>query len=184
MNKNLKIIVISLTAGILLFAGYLASFKYLKLAPEPRQIACTMEAKQCPDGSYVGRTGPRCEFAECPNVEPSMFDISGWQTYRNEKYGFLVKYPPIGDLQSIKVDGNDYSIRFQTNNGLGTMSDFYIINIDENKTNISLEGYILKFPCLADIFTKGQREDGVLFHKYLCSVHLLKFLEDMLMTMD
>lgn len=29
-------------------------------------IACTMEAKICPDGSAVGRTGPKCEFAECP----------------------------------------------------------------------------------------------------------------------
>ena len=29
-------------------------------------IACTQEAKQCPDGSYVGRSGPRCEFAACP----------------------------------------------------------------------------------------------------------------------
>ncbi len=28
--------------------------------------ACTEEAKQCPDGSYVGRTGPNCEFAPCP----------------------------------------------------------------------------------------------------------------------
>ncbi len=28
--------------------------------------ACTMEAKQCPDGTYVGRQGPRCEFAACP----------------------------------------------------------------------------------------------------------------------
>ena len=28
--------------------------------------ACTAEAKLCPDGSYVGRTGPNCEFAECP----------------------------------------------------------------------------------------------------------------------
>lgn len=27
---------------------------------------CTMEAKQCPDGSYVGRSGPNCEFAKCP----------------------------------------------------------------------------------------------------------------------
>ncbi len=27
---------------------------------------CSQEARQCPDGSYVGRTGPRCEFAECP----------------------------------------------------------------------------------------------------------------------
>jgi hypothetical protein len=30
-------------------------------------IACTMDAKMCPDGSYVGRVGPRCEFASCPN---------------------------------------------------------------------------------------------------------------------
>jgi plastocyanin len=27
---------------------------------------CTEEAKLCPDGSYVGRTGPKCEFAACP----------------------------------------------------------------------------------------------------------------------
>lgn len=29
-------------------------------------IACTMEAKMCPDGSYVGRSGPNCEFSPCP----------------------------------------------------------------------------------------------------------------------
>lgn len=31
-------------------------------------VACTMEAKLCPDGSYVGRSGPQCAFAECPPV--------------------------------------------------------------------------------------------------------------------
>ena len=30
------------------------------------QVACTQEAKQCSDGSYVGRTGPNCEFTACP----------------------------------------------------------------------------------------------------------------------
>ena len=29
-------------------------------------VVCTMEAKLCPDGSYVGRTGPKCEFSACP----------------------------------------------------------------------------------------------------------------------
>jgi hypothetical protein len=29
------------------------------------QQACTQEAKLCPDGSAVGRTGPNCEFAPC-----------------------------------------------------------------------------------------------------------------------
>lgn len=28
-------------------------------------VACTQEAKLCPDGSYVGRSGPNCEFARC-----------------------------------------------------------------------------------------------------------------------
>jgi len=32
-------------------------------------IACTQEAKLCPDGSAVGRTGPNCEFAPCPGEE-------------------------------------------------------------------------------------------------------------------
>jgi hypothetical protein len=27
---------------------------------------CTMDAKQCPDGSYVGRVPPSCDFAPCP----------------------------------------------------------------------------------------------------------------------
>jgi hypothetical protein len=33
--------------------------------------ACTMEARICPDGSSVGRTGPNCEFAACPTDSPA-----------------------------------------------------------------------------------------------------------------
>src|SRR5262245_30310484 len=33
---------------------------------ESLRSSCTMEAKLCPDGSYVSRTGPNCEFTECP----------------------------------------------------------------------------------------------------------------------
>lgn len=36
----------------------------------PNQIACTMDAKICPDGSAVGRSGPKCEFAPCPTTSP------------------------------------------------------------------------------------------------------------------
>ena len=32
-------------------------------------VFCTQEAKLCSDGSYVGRTGPRCEFSACPKEE-------------------------------------------------------------------------------------------------------------------
>lgn len=34
-------------------------------------VACTMDAKICPDGSSVGRIPPDCEFAPCPD-EPTL----------------------------------------------------------------------------------------------------------------
>ncbi len=34
------------------------------IPPEP--VFCTMDAKMCPDGSYVGRVPPSCQFAACP----------------------------------------------------------------------------------------------------------------------
>lgn len=40
-----------------------------KTSGEPvleQPVACTLEAKICPDGSSVGRQGPRCEFEPCP----------------------------------------------------------------------------------------------------------------------
>lgn len=35
---------------------------------KPSPKACTQEALQCPDGSFVGRSGPECEFAKCPAI--------------------------------------------------------------------------------------------------------------------
>ena len=58
--------------GCLIAAGYSwceASQKCIRAWEENcsiEQKACTMEAKLCPDGSAVGRTGPNCEFAPCP----------------------------------------------------------------------------------------------------------------------
>lgn len=43
--------------------------------PEPVEVMCTADAMQCPDGSYVGRTGPNCAFA-CPEGVPASTDKS------------------------------------------------------------------------------------------------------------
>lgn len=42
---------------------------------QPTFRACTEEAKVCPDGSTVGRTGPNCEFAPCPTKTNSQNNI-------------------------------------------------------------------------------------------------------------
>ena len=52
---------------LIILAGLIGVWFGLKLITGEEPVACTMDAKQCPDGSYVGRTGPNCEFAECPS---------------------------------------------------------------------------------------------------------------------
>ncbi len=52
--------------------------------------ACTQEAKICPDGTAVGRSGPNCEFGPCPIAKD---ETTSWKTYQNKEYGFEVKYP-------------------------------------------------------------------------------------------
>lgn len=32
---------------------------------------CNSDGKICPDGTVVGRTGPMCQFTECPGVQPA-----------------------------------------------------------------------------------------------------------------
>lgn len=48
------------------FAGYLNYSIWQLSGNVPEAVQCTLEAKLCPDGSAVGRTGPHCEFALCP----------------------------------------------------------------------------------------------------------------------
>jgi len=106
--------------------------------PVNNTTACTEEAKICPDGSAVGRIGPNCEFAPCPQIVGNDTDAHGckpsagysWcessqKCYRpfeenctTETLKF-VKNPQLGD---ILTDGNGMTL--------------YIYTKDEiNKTN-------------------------------------------------
>jgi|GEM_PF-6018032 len=66
--KNPKVIIIfliiALVLGGILYLIYPTPEEYRIKKPEP--VMCTMEAKQCPDGSFVSRHGPKCEFSPCP----------------------------------------------------------------------------------------------------------------------
>ncbi len=57
-----------LAALALVLLGGIFAIARQKQATGPGPVYCTQEAKLCPDGSYVGRTGPKCEFAACPGV--------------------------------------------------------------------------------------------------------------------
>jgi len=47
------------------FAGYLNYTIWNLNKIDERMVFCTADAMQCPDGTFVGRTGPNCEF-QCP----------------------------------------------------------------------------------------------------------------------
>ena len=82
MNKKiLTLIVIILALGLM--GGVFAKYKN---QPTPEEVivvpeddenyACTMDAKMCPDGSYVGRTGKDCHFEECPEASATSATIT------------------------------------------------------------------------------------------------------------
>ncbi len=53
-----------------LFVLFVVLIVVLVSCVNPEKKACTQEAKICPDGTVVGRTGPNCEFASC-NQQPT-----------------------------------------------------------------------------------------------------------------
>ena len=72
-----RIISTAVLVAVLAFGAYwYFSGAATVITEEP--VFCTMDAKMCPDGSYVGRTGPKCEFAACPgSTSMSDGDTSG-----------------------------------------------------------------------------------------------------------
>lgn len=57
---------IAISLGIIIFLFFVGYF--LKQSPDQfrESTICNSEAKICPDGSTVGRSGPNCEFTACP----------------------------------------------------------------------------------------------------------------------
>ena len=61
----------------LIASGIYAASKGLSPLGKGQVVACTSEAKICPDGSAVGRSGPNCEFAPCLNGD-DLFQKTGY----------------------------------------------------------------------------------------------------------
>lgn len=79
--------------GLVLIIGI--SYSVLSIVSnnkEPASVFCTMDAKLCPDGSYVGRIGPNCEFATCP-VEVITDETLGWIIFADEAQDVSFRYP-------------------------------------------------------------------------------------------
>lgn len=86
MNKtNISIIVAVVI--VIAFGAYRYAFK------PKTNVACTLEAKLCPDGSYVGRTGLSCEFAACPGAIATSTGTGGILSYDSGIRGTVMLGP-------------------------------------------------------------------------------------------
>lgn len=89
----LKVMYVFLALAII--AGAARMFITPASAPAPtepgEEVACTMDAMMCPDGTYVGRTGPNCEFV-CPAAGAVPADV---QAHIDSKADKIVLTTPL-----------------------------------------------------------------------------------------
>ncbi len=74
--KHIIAVLVALAVVTIFFGGFMVGRvtapqpEAIVPTPLPEETMCTQDAMQCPDGSYVGRTGPNCEFV-CPTISQS-----------------------------------------------------------------------------------------------------------------
>ncbi|MEX2052790.1 MAG: hypothetical protein WD898_01025, partial [Candidatus Paceibacterota bacterium] len=82
----MKKVIISAIIAVIAIAG---GFAWFMLSDNSEEVFCTLDAKLCPDGSYVGRVGPNCEFAQCPGESANNL----WKTVRDDRQDIEYHYP-------------------------------------------------------------------------------------------
>lgn len=121
-----------------------------------KQVACTEEAKLCPDGTAVGRTGPKCEFAKCPD-----------EIILNTKYITAQKWPPDITITSEKfscneggseimisgqtikrtIDGRGYCVSVASEGAAGSTFTYYIYATEKDSKLIIINFTLQAVQC-------------------------------------
>lgn len=128
-----SLLVIITIAGMILLLWYFGVIKNTKFLEETENIACTQEAKLCPDGSTVGRTGPNCEFPECPISNVSCKENSKYFVISRENNGvsdFLVKNKTSNNQVipcSYDVEEGNFELKNQTATYFLALTDNFLV---------------------------------------------------------
>ena len=130
---------------------------------KPNGVVCTQDAKQCPDGSFVGREGKDCKFKECPtlNKQPIIPDnfpgayvvySESWNLNNNDKEGKLILFFKASWCPTCKALDKDIK-----ENSLKIPFGFWILDVDYDKYNDLKKKYGVTYQhTLVQINGKGE----------------------------
>jgi hypothetical protein len=132
--------------GLVLVGGLIFAAVKVGVPSKPQPKACSTEAKICPDGSAVGRTGPNCEFAPCPN-QVTQDETADWKTYENSYFRIKVPSSYTYEEKSLAIS-KDYPnilsyVEFKTEDG------FINIAVANNYKKLTLENALGSGPMLS-----------------------------------
>jgi hypothetical protein len=73
LSKTIALIMFTSLPIIAFFFGmnYQKALTEQSISTTQNIVACTEDARICPDGTTVGRVAPDCKFAECPSGQPT-----------------------------------------------------------------------------------------------------------------
>ncbi len=162
MDKSILIVAI---VGSIIVGIIISQPKLRNKITEPEPIACTMEAKICPDGSAVGRTGPNCEFAACPDSE---------SINTGESSGIMgrVLLGPTCPVETIPPDPNcadkpygDTRLAITTPDGSRVIKEFGSDLAGEFKIKISPGQYAIRSAAVANILPYCATNETIIVKK-------------------
>ena len=104
-------------------------------AGEEGEIVCAKDARQCPDGSFVSRVPPTCQFAACPNSNAQEKSILLETRIGEGSSGLDVKIVPTALLEDSRcpedvqcIQAGTVRVRALLTSGLGTGSQIFTLN--------------------------------------------------------
>lgn len=136
-RKNTIIaLLIVLVVAVLVYAMWVVVSRRVN-APLSEGVICTADAMQCPDGSWVGRSGPNCQFV-CPlgTSTPSTSKQTFLQTgIGQEVSGLDVNILPTDIVEDSRcpydvqcIQAGTVRVRATVTSGLGTSTSIFALD--------------------------------------------------------
>ena len=135
MNQKTRTVVLVVVIAVVLIGAGVFLFRNNQVnAPGSDQVACTQDAMQCPDGSYVGRVSPSCEFAAClTSNSPEAMPLTA--RIHQGVSGLGIRITPLEVLEDSRCPVDVYCIQAGTvrlratlQNSLGTSEQIFKLN--------------------------------------------------------